>query len=146
MQGNLNPREVLIGGYIPASAAVDAGWTVLRVAAGLFMAFGHGLGKVPPQDPFIGMIGDLGFPAPALFAWSAGVVEFFGGLLLAAGVLTRVSAFSILITMLVAAFMAHAGDPFADRELALLFGGAMIAFIAAGAGRWSGDHYLRQRY
>ena len=41
----------------------------LRVFAGLAMAFAHGLGKVPPSDRFIGAVENLGFPAPALFAW-----------------------------------------------------------------------------
>ncbi|MCG5531042.1 DoxX family protein [Halorhodospira halochloris] len=142
----VNAREILIGGYTPSSALVDASWVALRVVAGLFMAFGHGLDKVPPQEPFIGMVGDMGFPAPALFAWLAGLVEFFGGLLLAAGALTRVSAFSILVTMLAAGFIAHAGDPFAEKELALLFAAVMLPFIVAGAGRWSGDSFLRERY
>lgn len=138
-------QNTVIGGYSPALVWVDASWTTLRVPAGLFMAFGHGLGKVPPSGDFTGMVEGLGFPVPVLFAWLAGLAEFLGGLLLAAGALTRVSAFSIFATMFVAAFISHAGDPFGDRESALLFGVIMIPFMIAGSGRFSVDRFLRNR-
>ncbi|WP_082829761.1 DoxX family protein [Ectothiorhodospira sp. BSL-9] len=148
MQLNLN--ELLFGGQTPASMATDAGMTVLRVAAGLMMAFGHGLGKLPPSPGFVGMVEGLGFHSPELFAWMAGLAEGIGGLLLAAGLLTRVSAVAILGAMMVAAFMAHGGDPlFAtagpSKELALLYAAVMVPFLFAGSGRYGVDSMFRRQ-
>ena len=80
------------------------------------MAFAHGIGKVPPSDGFIGFVGKLGFPAPDFFAWAAGLSELVGGIFIALGLMTRVSGFFLLQTMLVAVFLAHGDDPFGKME------------------------------
>lgn len=111
----------------------------LRVFAGLAMAFAHGLGKVPPSDRFIGAVENLGFPAPALFAWAAGLSELIGALLLVIGLATRPAALTLMFTMLVAAFGAHASDPFAKKEMALLYFFIFTVFFAQGGGKYSVD-------
>ena len=135
---------VLIGGEGGASARADAGLLVLRVFVGLGLALGHGMGKMPPSERFIGGVAGMGFPAPALFGWAAGLAEFAGGLLLALGLLTRPSAFFILPTMLVAAFLRE-GPSFGDKEKALLYAAAAVLFVLAGAGRYSLDALIRRR-
>ena len=123
-------------------AVRGTGWLVLRVVAGLSLALAHGLGKLPPAKGFVDGVAGMGFPAPIVFAWAAGLAEFLGGLLLAAGFLTRVGAFFIAFTMGTAFFVFHAGDPFGDKERALLFLCIAIAFLISGAGRWSIDAFL----
>lgn len=123
----------------------DLALTVLRVFIGLTMAFSHGLGKIPPDEMLIGGVSALGFPAPELFAWLAGLAEFAGGVLLALGLLTRPAAAFVMITMLVAAFGAHAADPFAKKEMALLYLFTSLFFVLHGAGRWSMDHLLTKK-
>ncbi|MFN2240048.1 MAG: DoxX family protein [Thermoanaerobaculia bacterium] len=123
----------------------DAGLLVLRVFAGLALAFGHGLGKLPPSPGFVEGVGEMGFPLPALFAWAAAVSEFAGGLLLAAGLLTRPSSLLILFTMATAALIRHAPDPFSSKEKALLFLFVALLFLLAGAGRYSLDALLARR-
>lgn len=108
------------------------------------MALAHGIGKIPPPSGFVGTVGDLGFPAPLLFAWCAAIAELVGGLCLAAGLATRFAAGFILITMLVAAFGAHGSDPFSDQEMALLYAAAMLPFLLAGSGRVGVDSIFRQ--
>lgn len=49
----------------------------------------------------------LGLPAPELMAFLAGWTEFLGGWFLLFGVLTRLSSFLLVITMVVAATTAH---------------------------------------
>lgn len=115
---------------------------ILRVAAGMMMAFGHGLGKIPPSEGLISGVTALGFPAPALFAWLAALAEFGGGILLALGLLTRVNAFLLAFTMLVAAFGVHLADPFKVKELSLLYMVIYVLYMVRGSGRLSLDHLL----
>ncbi|MGB3541631.1 DoxX family protein [Rubrivirga sp.] len=127
------------------SRATDIGLLILRVGIGLPMAFGHGLGKIPPSEGFIGATGDMGFPIPIVFAWAAALSEFLGGLLIALGLLTRPAALMLAITMAVAAFVRHAADPFSTKELALVYLAASLALLATGAGRYAIDRALRRR-
>lgn len=132
-------KKLIFGGDSDSSVATSLGLFVLRVFTGLAMAFGHGIGKVPPSDKFIEGVGSMGFPFPVVMAWAAGASEFFGGILLALGLATRLSAASVAGTMVVAAFIRHAADPFGDKEMALLYLAISLLFMFRGAGAWSID-------
>lgn len=121
----------------------EATITALRVVAGLLMAFLHGSGKVPPSEQLINGVSSMGFPAPTLFAWLAGLAELLGGIFLAVGFLTRPSAFFMAFTMLVAVFGKHAADPVSVKELGLLYMAVALVFVARGAGRWSVDRFIK---
>lgn len=121
----------------------EATITALRVVAGLLLAVLHGSGKVPPSADLIAGVTGLGFPAPSLFAWLAGLAELVGGVFLAVGFLTRPSAFVIAFTMLVAVFGAHAADPVNVKELGLFYLVVALVFLARGAGRWSVDRFIK---
>jgi putative oxidoreductase len=121
----------------------EATITALRVVAGLLLAVLHGSGKVPPSEELIAGVTGLGFPAPSLFAWLAGLAELIGGVFLAVGFLTRPSALVIAFTMLVAVFGAHASDPVNVKELGLLYLVIALVFLTRGAGRWSVDRFIK---
>ncbi|MGK2906477.1 MAG: DoxX family protein [Desulfuromonadales bacterium] len=76
----------------------------------------------------------------------AGVLEFFGGLLVLAGLFTRPVAFVLSGQMAVAYFMVHAPRefwPIANKgELAALFCFIFLYLAAAGGGPWSLDRLL----
>src|SRR5690606_40765216 len=108
MQNRLRP--ILFGGDGGGSAVADAGLLLLRLVAGLALAFAHGVNKMPPSEGFVSGVAELGFPAPTFFAWAAGFAEFVGGGLLTIGLLTRPASFFIAFTMAVAFFGRHAGD------------------------------------
>jgi putative oxidoreductase len=131
-------RSWMFGSGNPGSAA-DAGLAVLRVVAGLLLVALHGLGKVPPQEGYVGWIGSLGFPAPLAFARMAAFAEVVGGVLLAIGLLTRPAALLLVIHFVVVVLVAHAGDALGDRELGILFGTVALLFMLAGPGRFSLD-------
>src|SRR5688572_18401396 len=118
---------------------VDWGLLVLRVFTGLGIAFGHGLGKLPPSERFVAGTAELGFPMPIVFAWVAALSEFLGGIFMALGIFTRPAAFMVLMTMLVAAFRRHANDPFPTKEKALLYATIALALLIAGGGRLALD-------
>ena len=87
----------------------------------------------------------MGFPLPILFAWLAALSELLGGLLLAVGLFTRYAAFFVFGTMTVAAFIAHAGDPFNVRELALLYWAVMLSLLLVGGGRFELERTFRKK-
>jgi putative oxidoreductase len=121
------------------------GLLALRLFAGLAIAFGHGVGKLPPTEGFVEATANVGFPLPVVFAWAAGLSEFLGGLLVALGLMTRPASLFLLITMLVAAFGAHGGEPFGDKEMALLYGAVFLCTLLAGSGRFGLDRFLAPR-
>ena len=73
----------------------------------------------------------------------AGVIEFFGGLLILVGLFTRPAAFLISGLMAAAYFMAHAPSeffPIANQgELAAIYSFLYLYFTFAGGGDWSLD-------
>lgn len=120
----------------------DVGKLILRLAAGGFMAFSHGYpklmkllaGNVKFADPFgIGMTASLAL---------AVLGEFIAGITISLGLFTRASAVPAAITMAVAAFMIHAGDPFKKREMALMYLAMYLAVGLLGPGRYSADAKL----
>lgn len=134
-----------MGGSGGADRTADVGLLLFRVFVGLALAWGHGIGKLPPSERFIAGVAEMGFPAHVVFAWAAGLAEFLGGHLIALGLLTRPAALFIAITMSVAAFIRQAGDPFTDIEKALLVLAAAVLLMLTGAGRYSVDAWLRAR-
>lgn len=137
-----NLSKFAFGGVASLPTTVEVSLACARLFAGLAMAFGHGIRKVPPPEGFIAGVGNLGFPFPAFFAWAAGLSEFLGGILLAIGLLTRPAAVFLLITMGVA-FYSHLDDPFRQQELPLLFFFTFLVFLAVGGGRLCIDRFLR---
>jgi len=117
---------------------------IFRLSIGLILAFGHGLGKLPPSEQFISGVTALGFPMPLVFAWLAALSEFAGGLCLALGFLTRPASFFIAFTMAVAFFLAHASDPFNRKEMALLYLLIALFFFFRGGGKYSLDAVMEK--
>src|SRR5690606_4468950 len=125
------------------SAATPALHAVLRIGAGLlFMQ--HGAQKL------FGVLGGFGAPGATAPLFSqmglAGVLEFFGGLLIVIGLLTRPVAIVVCLEMLAAYVIAHmpqGGFPIENQgELALLYALLWAYFAAAGAGPASVDTAL----
>jgi putative oxidoreductase len=81
--------------------------------------------------------------------WFAGVLEFFGGLLVAVGLFTRPVAFVLSGLMAWAYFQVHVGRAFFPiangGELAVLFCWFFLFLSFAGAPAWSVDAILRRR-
>ena len=117
----------------------DTGILILRVATGLSLALAHGINKVPPADGFVAGVAGMGFPVAIAFAWLSAVAELGGGLMIAAGLFTRVGAALIAINMVVATFLMQAGDPYLERELAILYLVIALALLFTGGGRYSVD-------
>jgi putative oxidoreductase len=134
--------------------SVKATWaprllSVLRIIAA-FLLMQHGAQKLfgvlaLPQPP--------GAPAPPAFtllsaAGVAGILEFFGGLLVLLGLFTRPVAFLLSGMLAVGYFKVHAPMGFwpilNKGELAVIYCFVFLYLSAAGGGVWSLD-YLRRR-
>lgn len=124
------------------SVFTDMGLLILRLSTGALMLT-HGLPKlsnfnqIVSDENFIPILGSV-----ALGLALAVMAEFFMSLFLMAGFLTRLSTIPLIVTMLVAVFVAHANDPFAIKEHALLFLFPYITLFITGPGRFSADYYL----
>jgi putative oxidoreductase len=126
----------------------SATWTprllsVLRIIAG-FLIMPHGAQKL------FGFLAPPGMPTMQMFSvmWVAGVLEFFGGLLLLIGLFTRPVAFILSGLMAVAYFMAHAPGGFwplqNKGELAVIYCFVYLFFAVAGGGEWAVDRLLHR--
>jgi len=126
----------------------------LRLIAGiLFVA--HGAQKLFAWFGGYGLEGtgqwmeSIGLAPGYLMALMAGSVEFFGGILLIIGFLTRPTSFVLAITMLVAIFTAHIDNGLFMSNNGYEFGLALLAIsislMFSGAGKLSLDNALAQR-
>ena len=83
----------------------------------------------------------LGLPAP--LALVAGLIEFVGGLMLAAGFITRPVAGLVVAMMAVATLKVHLSFGFfwtsGGFEYPLFWGLAALSFVLRGGGRYSVD-------
>jgi putative oxidoreductase len=138
-------KNWVLGAQTTQSPAADAGLLVLRVVSMALLIGLHGLGKLPPSEGFTGFVGQLGFPVAVLFAWLAALAETVLPLLILVGLATRPAAVVVVIHFIVVVFVAHAGDPLGDRELAALFGTIAATLALTGAGRYSVDGVLADR-
>ena len=75
--------------------------------------------------------------APTLFL--AVFSEFLCAVLVLIGFKTRWATIPIIITMLVAALVQHAGDPFGSKEKSLLFLLIFVTILLLGPGAYSVD-------
>lgn len=139
--------RILFGGIAGNALSVDIGLVVLRVAAGVLLcvlSYGvlfHAGGWGPPPW-FVEHVTKLGFPAPLGFAWLALLSEFLGGMLMALGLLTRLTALLNAVTTGVAAF-GHHEHPTGDGLPALAMCVMTTAVLVAGPGRFSLDALAR---
>jgi putative oxidoreductase len=120
---------------------------IQRLIFGFFMLFGHGWGKlVNFTDRMDSFPDPLGVGSP-LSLGLAVFAEVFCAFLVGIGLLTRAALIPLIITMAVAAFMVHGGDPLFGRgpskEMALLFMAAYVSIFVAGPGKFSVDHLLK---
>jgi putative oxidoreductase len=124
----------------PLFARITVGWVFLLSGWGKL----HNLPQI--TENFI----SWGIPFPHLLTPFTSGVEFFGGMFLLAGLLTRISAGALGITMIVAIKSARWGEV---DSLETLLGFDEFEYLAlflwlaiAGAGRVSFDHFIQRWY
>jgi putative oxidoreductase len=128
---------------------LNAGLALLRVVLGIIFV-AHGAQKlfVYGFAGVSGAFGQMGAPLPGITGPLTALVEFFGGLALIFGLLTRLASSGLAVTMLGAIVIAHLKNGFFgptgyEFPLALLAGTA--AFALTGAGAFSLDELIAGR-
>ena len=133
----------------PSQRQVNIGLAILRVVVGaIFVAHGGQKIFVFGFDGVAGAFGHIGIPMSVILGPFVALVEFFGGLALITGLLTRVASLGLLSTMAVAILQVHLKNGFfaptgVEFPLALLGSTALITL--AGAGRFSIDALISGR-
>ncbi|QIX63330.1 DoxX family membrane protein [Hymenobacter sp. BT18] len=137
----------------------DALLLLPRLVCGYLLAFEFGAVKFglpwSPPDHSLGLFevafwfpgdvasyGGLFAVLPGFFAWMGAFSEAVGGLLLALGLGTRVSAFLIICTMLVAIFMQQIQQGMWNTLPAAGFLWAALPGLVLGSGRFGLDYIL----
>jgi len=135
-------------------ALAPFGEPLTRVTAGLIL-MPHGAQKL------FGLFGGYGVEAtgqffaaklglPASLALVAGLIEFFGGLLLALGLFTRLAAALVAGLMAVAAVTVHLPAGFfwtnGGYEYPLFWGLVALSFVLRGGGRYSLDAVIGREF
>ena len=131
---------------------MELGLLVLRLVVGLLF-MGHGAQKLFGWFGGHGLAGTAGFFEQGLglrpgklHATGAGAAEFFGGLLLALGLLTPLAAVALIGTMTVAIAAVHWSKGVWSTEGGYEYNAVLMAIAfalaAVGPGKWSLDHAL----
>ncbi len=129
--------------------AVNVWLLAARIAIGAFI-FTHGLPKaqnlLTGNIQFADPIGIGSTPSFILVIFAEAVCS----ILLMLGLATRFASIVLIISMSVAAFVALADQPFAKKELSLLYLVFLIGFFLVGGGKYSLDSLIgrkgRSRY
>ena len=128
---------------------IDFGLAILRVVVGaIFIVHGGQKIFVFGFDGVAGAFGQMGIPMAEILGPFVALVEFFGGLALVTGLLTRLASLGLLSTMVVAILQVHLKNGFfvpngVEFPLSLVGSTALIAL--AGAGNFSIDRLIARR-
>ncbi|MDB4584865.1 DoxX family protein [Draconibacterium sp.] len=126
------------------STSVNFGLLILRLSAGGFMLT-HGYPKLQRL-----LSGELRFGDPLGLGPEVSLVlavfaEFLCSILVMLGLGTRLATLPLIVTMSVAAFISHGSDPFARKELALMYLVSFVVLLLNGGGKYSVDHLMQKK-
>lgn len=121
---------------------VDISLLILRIGAGVLMLT-HGI----PKLQMLFKEGEIQFPAVMGLSQDISLMlavfaEVICSILILIGLATRWAAIPLIITMVIAVFVFHLNDPFANQELGLLYLFLYLPLLILGSGKFSVDHLL----
>jgi len=138
---------------IQATSPLQPAILIRLMVGGVFLS--EGIQKfLFPETVGVGRFTKIGIPAPEILAPFVGVVEICGGILILAGLLTRLAAIPLIVNMLVAiastkipilvsrGFWSMAHESRTDYSM--LLGSAFLLIV--GGGSWSVDRWMRERW
>jgi putative oxidoreductase len=131
------------------SQRLQGGLALLRTGVGvIFIAHGAQKLFIYGFAGVTGAFGQMGVPFPGITGPLVALLEFFGGIALLVGLMTRIAGFGLAVNMLGAIFMVRRQGGFflpSGMEFELALGLASMALALTGAGSFSLDHALANR-
>ncbi|HEX6628030.1 MAG TPA: DoxX family protein [Gemmatimonadaceae bacterium] len=133
----------------PSPRQIDIALLIIRAVTG-FIFIAHGWQKLFVYG-FAGVTGafaHMGVPAPEVLGPLVALVEFFGGIALVIGLLTRLAALGLAFNMLVAMLLVHLKGGFFNPggiEFPLSLFAAALVLVFTGAGNFSSDRAVARR-
>jgi len=130
----------------PSALQQSLGLLILRIAVGAVF-INHGYAKLF-KFGFAGVTGaftQMGVPVPGVMGPFVALLEFFGGIALVIGLLTRLFALGFTIDMLVAILLVQLNKGFSGFELEFTLMCASLALVFTGVGLYSVDGQIAGR-
>jgi len=125
---------------------LSLGLAALRVAvATIFIKHGAQKLFVFGFSGVTGAFTQMGVPLPGVTGPFIALLEFFGGIALVIGLLTRLIALGFVCDMLGAILLVKLKSGFSHYELEFLLLGSSLALVLTGAGEFSVDALLGRR-
>jgi len=122
----------------------DNGVFLLRLSVALMM-LSHGIPKALEYDELVKSFPDPLNVGSEVSAMLIVFAEVGCSVLLLFGIFGRFAAATLFIAMMVAVFVHHFHDPWADRELPLLYAAAFACLTLTGPGSASIDGWIAKR-
>ena len=115
----------------------DIALLVLRITFAGNMMIAHGVPKLINFSKI-----SNNFPDPLGVGGKLSLIltifaELFCSALIITGIKTRLATIPIIITMLVASFIIHAGDPWVKQEFPLIYAYGFLAILLLGPGKYA---------
>ena len=130
-------------GFATQGRLTDLSLLLLRVTFGGLMFVNHGLGKFTKlmaggEIKFASVFG----MGPELSLGLAVFAEVVCAIMVVIGLFTRTAVIPLIITMLVAIFVIHIGDPFKKMESAIIYLIPYLVLFWNGSGKYSVDEFI----
>jgi uncharacterized membrane protein YphA (DoxX/SURF4 family) len=157
-------KSLMYGSAPSGTRTYEITYAFFRFYCGFSIAIGAGLSKVFHKideaggtdwgnlafgvpDWFVKQVGEIGFTfiSPSFWAYLAVYGEFIGGLLIAVGLFTRISALQLAFQFFVVSFLWYdAPMPFDMYYQQLIFW-SFVLISALGGGQFSVDNWLKKK-
>jgi putative oxidoreductase len=134
--------------FLPKLAALsDTALLLLRLLTGSFLIHGvwDNITSAQRMQEFVGFLTLNGFVAPSLMAPLSVYAQFFIGIALCLGLLTRWAGLLLAFNFTVGVIMVHLGQSFREIWPAAVLVVIGLLLAAQGAGRLSLDAYIERR-
>ena len=141
--GELTGMKKLLFSVSSSTFSESLGLLLLRFMFGFGMLFGHGWGKfLSFSDKMDSFPDPLGVSSPVSLALAV-FSEVVCAALVGLGLFTRAALIPLIVTMVIAIFLVHGGDPFEKKEMALLYFTGYVGLFLKGPGKYSLDQMFR---
>lgn len=118
------------------------GIAVVRImTAVMIIPFGLELFDSKKMDDLTGFLTEIQFPLATPVGYLAKIIEFFGAILLAVGLFTRIITVPLMLVMAGVIYTMSEGNIFVGG-FPFLFLLLFLVFFLIGPGKWSLDHVL----